>query len=106
MTDRDLFQEYKSDPTVEKRNEIVEKYLYENGDDTLEAQWRQLPNYVEPGQNIMIMADVSGSMSGRPMASSIGLAMYFAERNVGDFHNLFMIIFILNITIFIFKKTN
>lgn len=28
MTDRDLFQEYKSDPTVEKRNEIVEKYLY------------------------------------------------------------------------------
>ena len=28
MTDRDLFQEYKNDPTVEKRNEIVEKYLY------------------------------------------------------------------------------
>ena len=28
MTDRDLFQEYKKDPTVEKRNEIVEKYLY------------------------------------------------------------------------------
>lgn len=70
--------------------DIVEKYLYGNGDDTLEAQWRQLPNYVEPGQNIMIMADVSGSMYGRPMASSIGLAMYFAERNVGDFHNLFM----------------
>lgn len=71
--------------------DIVEKYLYgpEEGD-VLEAQWRQLPNYIEPGQNIMIMADVSGSMSGRPMASSIGLAMYFAERNVGDFHNLFM----------------
>ena len=70
--------------------DIVEKYLYENGDDTLEAQWRQLPNYVEEGHNILVMADVSGSMSGRPMASSIGLAMYFAERNVGDFHNLFM----------------
>ena len=28
MTDRELFQEYKNDPTVEKRNEIVEKYLY------------------------------------------------------------------------------
>ena len=28
MTDRDLFQEYKNDPTVEKRNEIVENYLY------------------------------------------------------------------------------
>ena len=72
--------------------DIVEKYLY--GDDVnldvLEAQWRQLPNYIEPNQNIMIMADVSGSMDGRPMASAIGLAMYFAERNVGDFHNLFM----------------
>ena len=28
MTDRELFQEYKNDPTVEKRNEIVEKHLY------------------------------------------------------------------------------
>jgi len=71
--------------------DIVEKYLYQNGEsDVLEAQWRQLPNYVEPNQNILIMADVSGSMYGRPMASSIGLAMYFAERNVGDFYNLFM----------------
>ena len=72
--------------------DIVEKYLNgtEKNCDVLEAQWRQLPNYIEPNQNIMIMADVSGSMMGRPMASSIGLAMYFAERNVGDFHNLFM----------------
>ena len=36
------------------------------------------------------MADVSGSMYGRPMATSIGLAIYFAERNVGAYHNLFM----------------
>ena len=28
MTDRELFQEYKNDPSVEKRNEIVEKHLY------------------------------------------------------------------------------
>ena len=28
MTDRDLFKEYKNDPSVEKRNEIVENYLY------------------------------------------------------------------------------
>ncbi len=72
--------------------DLVEKFWEreDDGADTLEAQWRQLPNYVGEGHNILVMADVSGSMSGRPMASSIGLAMYFAERNVGDFHNLFM----------------
>lgn len=77
--------------------DIVEKFLYpgsyrctpENAD-ILEAQWRQLPNYVEPGTNAIVMADVSGSMRGRPMATSIGLAMYFAERNFGAYHNLFM----------------
>ena len=36
------------------------------------------------------MADVSGSMSGRPMDTSVGLAIYFAERNQGDYHNLYM----------------
>ena len=36
------------------------------------------------------MADVSGSMSGRPLYSSIGLALYFAQRNIGKYHNLFM----------------
>lgn len=71
--------------------DIVEKILYGNDDsDVLEAQWRQLPNYVEEGTNAIVMADVSVSMSGRPMATSIGLALYFAERNIGAYHNLFM----------------
>ena len=59
----------------------------------LNAQWKQLPNYVEENQNVIIMADVSGSMksnNGRPIATSIGLALYFAERNFGAYHNLFM----------------
>ena len=59
-------------------------------DKTVEAQWRQLPNYVEPGTNALVIADTSGSMSGRPMATSIGLAIYFAERNVGAYHNMWM----------------
>ncbi len=36
------------------------------------------------------MADVSGSMAGRPMATSIGLALYFAQRSKGAFANHFM----------------
>lgn len=70
--------------------DIVEKYLYGDHDnDSLEAQWRQLPNYVDD-TNVLVVADVSGSMYGRPMATSIGLGMYFAEHNHGAFHNMFM----------------
>lgn len=71
--------------------DIVEKVLYgRENNKVLEAQWKALPNYVEQGTNALIMADVSGSMHGRPMATSIGLAIYFAERNTGAYHNLFM----------------
>lgn len=72
-------------------NDIVEKILYgRENNKVLEAQWKALPDYVEQGTNALIMADVSGSMYGRPMATSIGLAIYFAERNTGAYHNLFM----------------
>ncbi|MDE7299916.1 MAG: DUF2828 family protein [Lachnospiraceae bacterium] len=71
--------------------DIVEKIMYRREDSqVLEAQWKQLPDYVEKGTNAIVMADVSGSMFGRPMATSVGLAIYFAERNVGDYHDLFM----------------
>lgn len=72
--------------------DIVEKYLCHNNrkDSVLEEQWKALPNYVDTDKNILIMADVSGSMWGRPMATSVGLAIYFAERNKGDFHGKFM----------------
>lgn len=80
--------------------DIVEKMLYNSfigfghaevkGDEVLEAQWKQLPNYVEEGTNAIVIADVSGSMYGRPMATSIGLAVYFAERNKGAYKDLWM----------------
>lgn len=110
--DRVRFDEYISDVScgIEKINastlfpyDIVEKMMYGEPDSrgyrnsiddesarVLEVQWNNLPDYVEPGSNVIVVADVSGSMSGRPMASSIGLALYFGERNTGDFHNLFM----------------
>lgn len=88
--------------------DIVEKFIFDgsnnpytfymnhevNVDPKLEAvlneQWKALPNYVENGRNVLVIADVSASMYGRPLATSIGLAVYFAERNTGPFHNLAM----------------
>jgi len=73
--------------------DIVEKYesRYNPSEDaTLEAQWRALPNYLDTPANAIVMADTSGSMEGRPMHSSVALAIYFAERNQGAYHNLWM----------------
>ena len=88
--------------------DLVEKYMgrgycYRNGyraygdcavatceDAVVEAQWKALPNYVNEGLNIVAMADVSSSMCGRPMASSIGLAIYLAQHNIGAYHNQYM----------------
>lgn len=71
--------------------DIVEKILYSReNSQVLETQWNNLPNYVDEECNVLVMADVSGSMNGRPMATSVGLALYFAERNKGAYHNLFM----------------
>lgn len=72
--------------------DIVEKFIYENSSniDVLQEQWNALPNYVSEDINALVMADVSGSMYGRPICTSIGLALYFAEHNQGAYHNLFM----------------
>ena len=59
-------------------------------DPIVEAQWKVLPNYVPENSNILVMADVSGSMWGRPIETSIGLATYFAQHNTGDYHGLYM----------------
>jgi hypothetical protein len=56
----------------------------------LQAQWDQLPNYVEPGTNAIVMADTSASMTGRPICTALGLAIYFAQRNTGVYKDLFM----------------
>ena len=59
-------------------------------DPTIEVVWKNLPDYVKSDENVLCMVDTSGSMEGRPMEISIGLGMYFAQRNAGAFHNLFM----------------
>ena len=72
--------------------DIVEPYMHRRSQEnrTFEAQWKALPNYIKEGANVLVMADTSGSMAGRPMATSVGLAIYFAERNTGEYHNMFM----------------
>ena len=59
-------------------------------ENVLQAQWDQLPNYVDEGTNALVIADTSGSMSGRPMDTAVSLAIYFAQRNHGAFKNLWM----------------
>ncbi len=75
--------------------DIVRSYF--NGDgssDVLEEQWKHLPNYLEKEENVLVMCDTSGSMkfnnNALPLFAAIGLTLYFAERNVGAFHNLFL----------------
>ena len=64
--------------------DIVNEYLYKGAsrDKTIDLQWEALPNFLATEQfNGLVVADVSGSMYGMPMAVSISLAMYIAERN-------------------------
>ena len=65
-------------------------FVARNENAVTEAQWKALPNYINEGLNIVAMADVSGSMRGRPMASSIALAIYLAQHNVGAYRNQYM----------------
>lgn len=67
----------------------IYKSAKENYSKTLEALWNQLPDYTR-GKEAIVVADVSGSMSGDPMAVSVSLALYFAERNKGMFKDHFI----------------
>lgn len=56
------------------------------------AQWNQLPDFIgrKKSDNYLVVADVSGSMSGNPLIVSISLAMYLSERNTGIFKDAFL----------------
>jgi hypothetical protein len=61
--------------------------------DYANVAWESLPDYTR-GANALVMADTSSSMTwhnhARAMATSVSLALYFAERNTGPFKGYFM----------------
>lgn len=66
-------------------------------DDALEALWQALPNTVPDGAETIVVADGSGSMTFeqvsrgvRPLDVAHGLAIYFAERLHGVYHNRYI----------------
>lgn len=67
----------------------IYKSVKDNYSPTLDALWNQLPDYTQ-GKNGLVVADVSGSMSGGPMSVSVSLALYFAEKNKGAFKDHFI----------------
>lgn len=69
--------------------ELMQKVKSGN-DNTVEALWRNLPNYADTDENALVVADVSGSMYGLPIDVCISLAIYIAERNKGLFKNKFI----------------
>ena len=89
----DLVGKYLQSGYYSYRNRYGDCNVCDKMDSVVEAQWKAMPNYLTKPMNAVVMADVSGSMmnpNGRPMATSIGLAIYFAQRNTGAFHNQYM----------------
>jgi len=78
--------------------DLVSKYVgfgSTSKDMTVEAQWKNLPNYADTDANALVVCDVSGSMmsgSGTvaPITVAVSLAIYVAERNKGVFKDHFI----------------
>lgn len=86
-------------------HDIVHKYnrIYRYGsvkaqdDNTLEALWKALPDFVQGAGNTICVADGSDSMRVRVGGTDVSalevanaLAIYFAERCTGEFHNTYI----------------
>lgn len=76
--------------------DLVKPYFksYNDVDAIIEEQWKALPNYLEnEDDELLFIIDSSGSMTCddyNPISTAIGLGIYYAQKNKGAYHNLFM----------------
>ena len=75
--------------------EIIKKLIINKKDDTklYDLMWKNQKEIFTTNKNLLVVADTSGSMTAHqyiPISTSIGLALYIAERNEGFFKNHFI----------------
>ena len=95
--DKDRFEQFLDDVHQNKKklntSTITTEEVFNTISKDVKASnviWESLENVVPEDLNAIVVADVSGSMSGRPMKICTSLALYFAERNKGEFANKFI----------------
>lgn len=70
-------------------DKILNNYTSNIKPDEATILWNNLPK-IDVDSNAIVVADVSGSMSGLPMNVCISLAIYFAEQAKGPYNNKFI----------------
>jgi hypothetical protein len=82
----------KINATTQFPYEIIQKLReYKSDFKTEEAMWKAQPDYFNGvEENSLVVADVSGSMSGLPLDVCLSLALYTAERNKGVWKDKFI----------------
>ena len=103
--DEDRFNSFVNDnPEKIKSTTLFPADIYKwftkwNDAKVIEAQWKNLPNYIDSDKTFLPIIDVSGSMSWgsgstetgiTPIMNSVALGLYLAERNKSIFKNAFM----------------
>ena len=86
------FEDWKNDKTSKASVSATYPHeIWDVSDEGLQDKlWNNLPDHVKPGEIILPMIDVSGSMFGKPLEVAVSLGMYLAERNKSEFKDMFL----------------
>jgi len=90
--DNDRFVSWKNDKTTKASVSATYPHqIWGISDEALQDKlWNNLPDHIKPGERMLPMIDVSGSMFGKPLEVAISLGMYLAERNKSEFKDMFL----------------